>query len=754
MKKSSSDLLAHRPATRKAIPEEREAFQSPDPAPKQSLPLFREKSPTPENPSEEPEKRAAVSTAIREVVGRTPVAPTLSVLRGLKAGRIYELLGESITIGRNSHCDLVLPDEVVSRDHARLRARSDGMYIEDLGSRNGTFVNGKRIDQPTKLSDGDYIQVYELLLSYHDAAAGAAAMGDSPVVQEDLSDWSAEDSGSEPAPTNWDRTIYRPRRRGRSSAIIMTLDASWTGHERIEVNAETKLQAVLEITRNLGSTLDLDHVLSRILDSVFRFFPQADHGYILKAESKGGLRPAVIKHRERGGAPSTIRPIARTIAKQVLSEAKAILSSDVIYDQQSPEMPTSVLETEHRSMMCAPLMGPSQTPLGIIYIDTENPANPFNADDLDVLVCIAILAGQAMEQASVSEARYRAVVDAAADGILTTNDKGIIQSVNPAVEKLFGYSSQELIGEPVSRLSAQRENGHVKSRMGFFEEEQQTTLGNVRETTGRRKDGTTFPMSISVAEFELSGERLLTGIVQDITDRKRAEQDRLQAELVNIVWEQQRHFGQELHDSFGQELTGIRMLIDSLRQRLGNQDLPEAETAEELASLIRDAQAKMRSLARGLFPVEIFAHGLVSALEDLSNTIRASRQVECSFHSDGPVDVESNEVATHLFRIAQEATNNAVKHSGAKHIHISLIGKGPRLVLSIKDDGSGLPPEAMNTSSLSSGMGLRTMKYRANVVGANLTIQSAQDSSSSDASCGTIVRCVYQRDRQTESVPS
>jgi signal transduction histidine kinase len=162
----------------------------------------------------------------------------------------------------------------------------------------------------------------------------------------------------------------------------------------------------------------------------------------------------------------------------------------------------------------------------------------------------------------------------------------------------------------------------------------------------------------------------------------------------------------------------------------------------------------MRGLARGLFPVEIFAHGLVSALEDLANTIRSSRQVDCSFYSEGSVDVESNEVATHLFRIAQEATNNAVKHSGAKHIRISLIGKGPRLLLSIQDDGSGLPPEVMNKTSLSTGMGLRTMRYRASVVGANFTIHSAKESHTSDASCGTIVRCVYPRDRQTESLPS
>ena len=745
---SSSQHLPKISEPKKVFKEGRESRKASNSLPaKPDLSAHREKSPLPDAPSLGPEEQTAVSPAICEVVGRSTTGPTLSILRGLKAGRVYEIVGDAVSIGRNSQCDLVLPDEVVSRNHARLRVHPDGIYLEDLQSRNGTFINGKRINKPTKLDDGDYIQVYELLLSFH--AEGASSGLNSPLIQEELSDWSAEDSGG-----HLNHTVQKPRRRGRSSAIIMTMDASWTGPERVEVNAETKLQAVLEITRNLGSTLDLDHVLSRILDSVFRFFPQADHGYILKAEANGGLRPAVIKHRERGGAPTTIRPIARTVAKQVLSEAKAILSSDVIYDQQSAEMPTSVLETEHRSMMCAPLMGPSQTPLGIIYVDTEDARHSFSADDLDVLVCIAILAGQAMEQASASEARYRAVVDAAADGILTINDGGIIQSINPAVERIFGYAARELIGEPVSRLSAQKENGRPLSPMGFFDEDQQITLGSVRETTGRRKDGSTFPMSLSVAELELGGERLITGIVQDITDRKQAEQDRLQAELVNIVWEQQRHFGQELHDSFGQELTGIRLLIDSLRQRLNNQNRPEAQTAEELAQLIRDAQCKMRGLARGLFPVEIFAHGLVSALEDLANTIRSSRQMNCTFHSEGPVDVDSNEVATHLFRIAQEATNNAVKHSGAKNIHISLIGKGSRLVLAIKDDGAGIPPDALTKSSLASGMGLRTMQYRASVVGAELKLLSGKESFTSGASCGTIVRCVYQRDRQAESQPS
>ncbi len=186
-KSPSSHGLPNLPITRKSFP--------PDALPKKSTPpTFREKSPVPQPPSEESEKIAAVSSAIREIMGRTSLNPTLSILRGLKAGRIFELLGESIMIGRNSNCDLVLPDEVVSRNHARVRARTDGLYIEDLGSRNGTFVNGKRITQPTKLANGDYIQVYELLLSFHEAGTGSGSIPRPTVLQHDIADWSAEDS--------------------------------------------------------------------------------------------------------------------------------------------------------------------------------------------------------------------------------------------------------------------------------------------------------------------------------------------------------------------------------------------------------------------------------------------------------------------------------------------------------------------------------------------------------------------------------
>ncbi len=196
MTRSPSNPSPELPITKKSFSEGRSPSKVPPSKPASKA--VREESAISDPAAQdaaESEKRRSVSPAIREVVGRSPVAPTLSILRGLKAGRVYELLGDSISIGRNSHCDLVLPDEVVSRNHARLRSREDGISIEDLGSRNGTFVNGKRITEPTKLNDGDYIQVYELLLSFHiEGKTGSGTMLRSPMIQEELADWSAEDS--------------------------------------------------------------------------------------------------------------------------------------------------------------------------------------------------------------------------------------------------------------------------------------------------------------------------------------------------------------------------------------------------------------------------------------------------------------------------------------------------------------------------------------------------------------------------------
>jgi PAS domain S-box-containing protein len=213
------------------------------------------------------------------------------------------------------------------------------------------------------------------------------------------------------------------------------------------------------------------------------------------------------------------------------------------------------------------------------------------------------------------------------------------------------------------------------------------------------------------------------------------ERRQLQQELIDAVWSQHRQFGQELHDTLGQELTGIRMMAETLRSKLDSRSSPEAHAADELTQYIREAQDHARQLSKGLMPVDIFQLGLTAALEDLAD--HATKQtdgLDCVFVCDRPIEIRGNQLATHLFRIAQEAVNNAIKHSESQCIELSLVERGAWLVLQIYDDGIGF--EEMDATS-SQGMGLRIMRYRANAIGGTLTIEHGEER-------GTKVRCMVE----------
>jgi signal transduction histidine kinase len=225
------------------------------------------------------------------------------------------------------------------------------------------------------------------------------------------------------------------------------------------------------------------------------------------------------------------------------------------------------------------------------------------------------------------------------------------------------------------------------------------------------------------------------------------ERHQLQQELIDAVWNQHRRFGQELHDTLGQELTGIRMMAETLRSKLESKSLPEAQAAAELSQYIREAQDHARQLSKGLLPVDIFREGLTAALEDLAEHMtKQAAGLECVFACDQTIEIKGNDTATHLFRIAQEAVNNAIKHSQAKCIEIGLAKRAPWLVLEISDDGIGFE-ETDETKC--QGMGLRIMRYRANAIGGTLTIGHGEDR-------GTKVRCMVELhdDEDTENIES
>ena len=328
-----------------------------------------------------------------------------------------------------------------------------------------------------------------------------------------------------------------------------------------------------------------------------------------------------------------------------------------------------------------------------------------------------------------NEARLRAILQTAVEGIITIDARGIIESFNPAAEKIFGYSALQIIGRNISVLMpAPDRDQHDRYMANYLRTGQARIIGIGRQVIGRRKDGTTFPMDLAVSEVRLENHRLFTGFVRDVTERKRLEK-----EILQISDLERRRIGQDLHDGLCQQLAGIELMSEALARTLKPQSKTAAAQAAKITEHLRDAMRQTRRLARGLSPVSLEANGLMSALQELVAAVEKMFSVECRFQRGEPVLVRDNVVATHLYRIAQEAINNAIRHGKASTVVVTLTRQKSEARLVVVDNGIGLPKKAMNDS----GMGLQIMKYRAGMIGATLDIRSASGS-------GTTVICGFR----------
>ena len=213
----------------------------------------------------------------------------------------------------------------------------------------------------------------------------------------------------------------------------------------------------------------------------------------------------------------------------------------------------------------------------------------------------------------------------------------------------------------------------------------------------------------------------------DITERKRME-----SAVLEISGREQRQIGQDLHDGLGQHLTGIAFMSKVLEQQLTEAGAPQAPHAAKIVRLVNDAINRTRELARGLVPVFSDAQGLMSALKQWTVEVEDLFTVRCRFRCPEPILITDVGMATHLYHIAQEAVNNALKHGAPEHIELTLAREGGTGSLIVEDDGIGLPE--IPTSH--PGLGLRIMSYRATMVGGSLDIRRR-------APRGTVISCQF-----------
>ncbi|MGE0609420.1 MAG: SpoIIE family protein phosphatase [Pirellulales bacterium] len=306
----------------------------------------------------------------------------LQVLKGPLPGQQHHLDRDRSVMGRHPDCDIVIDVGAVSRQHAHIRAVNGEFLIEDLGSRNGTFVNEQKVEQPQALKDQDEIKICDVVFAFRDRASTAT-------VQLPI-----------------DTTMTLEETEEDSSTIMSKLDVSTSqSGVRVQVNPEVKLRAFMEITQSLAKAISLDDVLPKILDSLFKIFAQADRGFIVMQESPDA--PPItkaVKYR-RAGSDDTPR-ISRTIFKEAMTSKQAILSADAATDSRFGAS-QSIADFRIRSMMCVPMINSDGASLGIIQIDTLDQRSRFQQEDLEVLASVAAQAAFAVENAKLHEGALR-----------------------------------------------------------------------------------------------------------------------------------------------------------------------------------------------------------------------------------------------------------------------------------------------------------------------------------------------------------
>ena len=337
--------------------------------------------------------------------------------------------------------------------------------------------------------------------------------------------------------------------------------------------------------------------------------------------------------------------------------------------------------------------------------------------------------------------RMRAIVETAVDAIITIDERGTIESVNPSTVRLFGYSAADMLGNNVSMLMPEpyqsEHDGYLHS---YLRTGHARIIGIGRDVVAMRKDGTTFPINLAVSEVALEGRRLFTGIVHDLSNRRQLERQLLEAST-----SEQRRIGQDLHDGLCQDLIGIAFGVDTAARQFQGLGKVDAEPLHRIAASIREAAGEARRLSHGLNPIDLKAGGLPVALEAMAKKIADSFGITCTFKGTDDVPPLDDATSTHLYRIAQEAIGNAIKHGRAAHVQVCFEQVQKRLTLTVSDDGIGMPEKFLNTlnrphtdymgASPSGGIGLQGMQYRSNLIGAILEVTRRHPR-------GTVIRCI------------
>ena len=304
--------------------------------------------------------------------------------------RRIELDEKPITIGRHPECEIQIDEGAVSRKHAEIIYKNKAYYLDDLSSRNGTYLNEERINAATRLFDGAQIKICDVSFLFK--------------VNENLG-YSAKPTMADPS----SQSVELPSiilHDDLDTNISSQIEAS-SYHKAVHthVSADDKLRTLIKVAQTLSESLERDEVLEKILDFLFELFTEADRGFIILKMADGDLRPLAFKTR-RPQDEEHIR-VSRTIINNVMDCMCPVISNDASKDDRF-DLSQSIVDFRIRSMMCAPLINNKNESIGVIQLDTLRSSVAFKEGDLETLATIALQGSLAIQKSDLFEEASKA----------------------------------------------------------------------------------------------------------------------------------------------------------------------------------------------------------------------------------------------------------------------------------------------------------------------------------------------------------
>jgi PAS domain S-box-containing protein len=349
-------------------------------------------------------------------------------------------------------------------------------------------------------------------------------------------------------------------------------------------------------------------------------------------------------------------------------------------------------------------------------------AQPPDPELLERLEVVGAQLGQLIERRRAErsgdavERRHRATLDASLDCVIAMDHRGAVIEFNPAAEQTFGYSGEEAVGREMADLIVPPDlrERHRAGLRRYLETDEPSLLDRRIEIEAMRRDGTRFPVELTITRIDVPGEPVFTGHLRDITDRLRVERElrESRARLVSAADEARRRIERDLHDGSQQQLVSVAMTLEAAAGSIERDPEGARQLLAEASTELREAISELRELARGIHPAVLTEGGLEPALRGLATRSAIPARIEAVPTARYPAPVEAA-----AYFVAAEGMTNAARHAtGAAAVAVSVHEDGELLVVEVSDDGPG--------GVEGPGGGLRGLADRVAALGGELEVHS------------------------------